>query len=94
MANTAPVFSLPSSFAIKSKLVEPVNPYNKEQPYSNKPANSTTSTWHIDWHNPSTGNDWYIVDYAEKSIEVGISNNNKGDFFRVITSNGQIVLES
>jgi hypothetical protein len=32
IANTAPVFSLLSSFAIKSKLVDPVKPYNKEHP--------------------------------------------------------------
>ncbi len=44
MANTAPVFSLPNSFAIKSKLVEPVNPYNKEQPYNNKPDDKALNT--------------------------------------------------
>ena len=44
IANTAPVFSLPSSLAIKSKLVEPVNPYNKEQPYSNKPDDKALNT--------------------------------------------------
>ena len=44
IANTAPVFSLLSSFAIKSKLVEPVKPYNKEQPYSNKPDDKSLNT--------------------------------------------------
>ena len=37
IAKTAPVFSLFNSFAIKSKFVDPVKPYNKEHPYNNKP---------------------------------------------------------
>ena len=44
IAKTAPVFSFPSSFAIKSKLVEPVKPYNKEQPYNNKPDDKALKT--------------------------------------------------
>ena len=40
----AAVFSLLSSFAIKSKLVEPVKPYNKEQPYNNKPDDKALNT--------------------------------------------------
>ena len=44
IANTAPVLSLPSSPAIKSKLVEPEKPYNKEQPYNNKPDDRALNT--------------------------------------------------
>ena len=33
-----------NSPAIKSKLVAPVNPYNKEQPYSNKPDDKALKT--------------------------------------------------
>ena len=35
---------MPSSLAIKSKLVEPVKPYSKEQPYSNKPDDKELNT--------------------------------------------------
>ena len=37
MANMAPVFCAFNSFAIISKLVEPVNPYSNEHPYNNNP---------------------------------------------------------
>ena len=44
IAKTAPVFSFTSSIAIKSKFVEPVNPYNNEHPYNNKPEDKALST--------------------------------------------------
>ena len=47
IAKTAPVFSLTSSLAIKSKLVEPVKPYNNEQPYSNKPDDKALNTKYL-----------------------------------------------
>ena len=47
IAKTAPTFSLLSWFAIKSKLVEPVNPYNNEQPYNNKPDDKALKTKYL-----------------------------------------------
>ena len=40
IAKTAPVFALLSSFAIKSKFVDPVKPYSREHPYNNKPEDN------------------------------------------------------
>ena len=40
IANIAPVLVLFNCSAITSKLVDPVNPYNKEQPYKSKPDES------------------------------------------------------
>ena len=44
IANIEPTFSLLSCSAINSKLVDPVKPYNKEQPYSNKPDDKALNT--------------------------------------------------
>ena len=44
IAKTAPVLSLINWSAIKSKFVDPVKPYNNEQPYSNRPEDKALST--------------------------------------------------
>ena len=47
IANIAPLFSLFNWSAINSKFVDPVNPYNNEQPYNNNPEDNALNTKYL-----------------------------------------------
>ena len=60
IANTAPVFSLFNWSEIKSKFVDPVNPYNNEHPYNNSPEDSALKTT------------YFIPDYVDLRLSLSI----------------------